>query len=397
MAVVTSLALGGCQTAVDFSTWAQGYNKAVETTQNEAILLNMVRAAYNLPLHFTAVSVVRGNGAASAGISALYPFGYKPDVSTSPNAVLPYLAVTGGFNFDMVSLDNSEFTQGLLVPISPTTVNAYVNQGIPREVVFNLLIERIVVTDGAQTTMYTNDPTRADYDRFVAMLRDLLAAGFTTEHETISTPVGPPLGTAEASDIDKLATATKAGLTLERLTPASGAAPQYQLMRSEAGARFCFQSEPGRRAAVPDALLCRTARKKGPSTASADGGAALPHPVSAGASLTVYTRSTRDVFNYLGDVIYMQNEEAAKPVRFGMQTAEAAEFNYMQRGNALLTVVKNQTHLDDLVSISFRGDTYSIPKDGQGHSATVLTIVTQILNLSTSINLIPATSAVLVR
>ncbi len=397
-ALAAALVLGGCESAVDFSDWAQGYNKAVEKTQNENVLLNMVRAGYNLPLHFTTVSVVRGNGSTTATISALYPFGYKPDISTSPNAVLPGLSVTGGFNFDMVSLDNSEFTQGLLVPINPTTVNYYVNEGIPREIVFDLLIDRIVISDAAHTAIYTNDPTRADYGQFVDMLDRLLDVGFTTEHVSTPVPVGPPVSAAEAANIDKLTAAAKAGLSVE---PVEGTGPaRYQLMRTEAGARFCFQAEAGRRAGLPDALLCKTASK----LTSAAGGPhvsgepARPLPfVAKDASVIVYTRSTRDVFNYLGNIIYMQNEQTGTPFRLELQTKEAQDFNYLGHGHALFVVHKNRPSSDDLVTITFRGDTYSVPRQGQGNSAIVMSLASQILYLSTSINLIPATSAVLVR
>jgi hypothetical protein len=114
------------------------------------------------------------------------------------------------------------------------------------------------------------------------------------------------------------------------------------------------------------------------------------------ASLLVTVRSTRDVFNFLGNLIYMQ-VATDKPVHEVMETQEAKDNNYLKRGDDLLVVVKNHPHADDIVSVDYEGDTYSIPAENQGNSALVFTIVSQILELSKSINFIPNTSAVVVR
>jgi hypothetical protein len=57
-------------------------------------------------------------------------------------------------------------------------------------------------------------------------------------------------------------------------------------------------------------------------------------------------------------------------------------------------VVKNHPRSDDIVKIDYEGNTYSIPADNQGNSALVFTVVSQILMLSKTVNLIPASTAV---
>ena len=52
---------------------------------------------------------------------------------------------------------------------------------------------------------------------------------------------------------------------------------------------------------------------------------------------------------------------------------------------------------NDLVRVEFNGTTYSVPADKQGYSALVMSIVSQLLNLSKSVNSIPTPSAVVVR
>jgi hypothetical protein len=110
----------------------------------------------------------------------------------------------------------------------------------------------------------------------------------------------------------------------------------------------------------------------------------------------VTIRSTRDVFNYLGNLIYQQAEDSTR-FNLVLQSKEAKAYNYLGGGDEMLVVLKNQARSDDLVHVEYRGATYSIPVAHQGNSALVFTVVSQILNLSKSVNLIPTTSAVVVR
>lgn len=398
-ALVVALALGvaGCETSVDFSDWAAGYDKAIEKTHDENMLINMVRASRNAPMHFVTVSVARGSGTASGGASVSFPFGkglegLRPFASSSVS-----LSVSGGFNFDMASLDNSEFVAGLLTPIAPATVHFYVNQGVPRELLFNLLIDKVSITDNGRTNTYSNDPTQPGYQDFLTTLSNLLALGFTTESVPSFLPFGPPLTTDEAKDPRVLAAAAQAGVLIQPTGPNT-----YQIVKPMVLARFCFTGGGPNMPRLPVSSLCGTSQQLGNSSTGKPEGAEQNFATGSGipgfqnAALSVTIRSTRDVFNYLGNVIYQQ-VETEKPMRITLQSQEAKDYNYMRRGDELLVVVKNQSRSDDLVKVDYRGDTYSIPSDRQGNSNLVFTVVSQILNLSKSVNLIPTTSAVVVR
>lgn len=399
LAATAALSLGGCSDLVDFSSWSAGYDKAIERSYNENMLLNMVRASQNQPLHFTTVAVVRGNGQMSPSFSILgtLPFRRFTDFARNGaelSSVGPSLSVSGGFNFDMASLDNAEFIAGLLTPIRPATVNFYVGQGIPRELLFNLLIERIAITDGGRTDMFLNDPTRPDFAQFQEVLGNLLRLGLTTEDISRMVPFGPPLTAADARNTEHLAAAIKAGLIL---SPVPGGT--YQLMSPVVSARFCFNVPPGA-PALPPGALCRGEK----ATEEPSGSQAGEHKMASGAglvgyqnaSMTITIRSARDVFNYLGSLIYIQ---AAKPGETGvvLKTQEARNYNHLKQGDDLIVVRKNNSREDDLVKVEYRGDTYSIPYEKQGNSALVFSVVGQILTLNKSINLIPNTSAVVVR
>src|SRR5690242_17969349 len=104
LTLVGALAVSGCESLVDFSDWAAGYDKAVERTHNENVLINMVRAAYNRPLHFATIAVVRGNGQVSPAVSGTFPFVNFSAPPRSGATLTPSIGVSSGFNFDLASL-----------------------------------------------------------------------------------------------------------------------------------------------------------------------------------------------------------------------------------------------------------------------------------------------------
>jgi hypothetical protein len=399
LVATAALALGGCSNLVDFSSWSAGYDKAIERTYNQNLLLNMVRASQNQPLHFTTVAVVRGNGQISPSLTLIGDFPFRRFTDWARNGAQldnagVGLSASGGFNFDMASLDNAEFVAGLLTPIRPATVNFYVGQGIPRELLFNLLIERISVTDAGRTDTYLNDPTRPDFAQFQAVLSNLLELGLTTEDRSRMVPFGPPLSAADARNTEHLAAAAKAGLLI---SPAPGGT--YQLMSPVVNARFCFDKPQGA-PALPPGALCR-GDKEADSSAGDQAG---EHKMAGGsaiagyqnASMTITIRSARNVFNYLGSLIYLQATNSSE-ARVVLRTQEARDYNFLKQGDELFVVRKNNSREDDLVKVEYRGDTYSIPYEKQGNSALVFNIAGQIVTLNKSINLIPNTSAVIVR
>ena len=382
-----SLSLGACEFTVDFSQWASGYNKAVERTHNENLILNMVRAAYNRPMHFSTVSVVRGNGQATPVLSAFMPFNKLTALARSGATLTPTFTVTSGFNFDMASLDTSEFLVGLLTQISPEVIDYYVSNGIPREVLFNLFIESIEIVTDDHTETLVNDPNSPDHEKFNKVLHGLLDNGFTTESLAVTAPVGPVLTEAEAKDPLRLQAVAQNGLVLEK------AGGGYRIVKSATASRFCFKARGEALKKLPKNALCG-ANDLPDEKAGQKIGSGLEGRHDA--SLKVVTRSTGGVFNYLGNLIYQQVDSQA-PYRLALTSEEARAYNYLGRGDSLLYVLKDTVQTGDLVRVEFNGTTYSVPADKQGYSALVMSIVSQLLNLSKSVNSIPTPSAVVVR
>lgn len=401
--VALSLSLSSCATMVDFSSWAVGYNNSVEQARNQLMLLNIVRASENMPLLFTGVQVVRGNGQNSVGGSAGITRSVTANTvsgalasTTVTNALAPSvtLQVTSGFNFDVVVLDSAEFLQGLLTPISVLTFNHYARQGIPEELLLHLLVEKITITrPGRPTETYQNEPLGRDYKQFRVVLASLLQHGLTTEvGSSSSEAIGPLLTDADL----KSGSSTEFSKALPGLFLAK-VPGGYRFFRPGGTiANFCFMGEETGQSALPQTSLCADSPIRKARQAEAAAESTDKSVLSAvDASMSVQMRSTSGVFNYLGNLARYQAESGDDILN--LHSREAIAYQRQGKSRSMFRVVKNQPMPYDIASVEYRGTVYSLPRDEQGYSATVLMVLNQLFSLSKSVNSIPSTGTVVVR
>jgi hypothetical protein len=383
-----------------FDSWIKRYNVNVERSNNDLLLMNMVRAGEHMPLMFTGVQVVRGSGQItnSIGIGNTSGNTVSAQVGTQAifgwtNAVTPQasLAATDGFNFDVAILDTAEFYKGLLTPVVPQTFDFYLGQGIPPELLLNLLVERISITKDGETRTYVNDPGTPRYEAFRTTLTHMLELGLTTEPTVTDLPVGAPLTAAQASDMKDMVPAISAGLLP---LPAPGG--KFQMTKKVTAARFCFMAALPGLPELPQASLCKASPKHRaanarPTSTVAEG--TNEEIEFEKASMSIQLRSTRSVFAYLGRHIIEQTEKGEAPVE--LVSPAVKEIAPAGTGLAIFRVVKDSGG-DSLASVDYRGSSYSIPTREQGVSATVLSMVTQLMSLSKSVNAVPSTGTVVV-
>ena len=92
-------------------------------------------------------------------------------------------------------------------------------------------------------------------------------------------------------------------------------------------------------------------------------------------------------------MVYQQVERKAAPVI--LTSEEAKKYNYQKTGDRLFVIEKNNRKSDDIVSVKLDGDTFSIPARKNGFSTHVLALVSEILNLSKTVNsLAPANTVI---
>src|SRR5580698_8592961 len=117
-------ALLGCAIVDQYSGRAIVYNLEAEQAQDQALLLNIVRAYLRRPMQFTTVSTITGVASASAGAQYSLPTNipFRPPVQGATGiAAIPTLptwlfsgSMSGGPAFTVPVLDTQEFYDGIL-------------------------------------------------------------------------------------------------------------------------------------------------------------------------------------------------------------------------------------------------------------------------------------------
>ena len=169
-----SLALAGCAIVDKYSNRAVEYNLQAEKTQQQNLLLNIIRASLRRPMQFTGLQSITGTASASGSVTGGYTNLHQTPVAQDLGAALAGISnqaigrgvtgtgsstasMSGGPTFVVPVLDTQEFYQGILNPVSHQIIDYYVQQGFPPQVLFALFVAsvEIIETEGAGCDRFT--------------------------------------------------------------------------------------------------------------------------------------------------------------------------------------------------------------------------------------------------
>lgn len=145
----------GCAIVDQYSGRAVAYNVEAEQAQEQALLLNVVRAYLRHPMQFTSVSTITGSASASGGVQYTLPVNvpFRPVTNGSSIAAFPPLTtwtlnggMSGGPTFTVPVLDTQEFYDGIMKPISGQMYDLYLQGDYPRDLLFNLFVSKVTIT-----------------------------------------------------------------------------------------------------------------------------------------------------------------------------------------------------------------------------------------------------------
>lgn len=368
----------GCTGAERLDSAMATINQDYSRLQDEALLLNIVRRSASLPAHFTAVTTIRGRSRFFAGANLTLPFGGQAPSNFSLN---PHMSVEQGPGFDVSTQDNAEFYRGFVAPISTTSLAFMLRQDYAPELVLSLFIESAYVQDQNGTARFYNNPSKlADFKHFQSLVNRLVDQGITMESASLVSHFGPELELKQAPSIEQLISIRK-----ENLAVSSQGSNRYQLTESVESARFCFLS--------PNEELFRHARCKLESRREFQlgdsdffgsvGGGRVYFEAKGIGKVELQSRSLAEVFDYLGECVREQQQGGAL---LTVRTHAGAQ--------PIIRVLQGMTS-NDIVSTTFAGDDYWIPKgpDG-GQSGAVLSMVAQLLAQAQSVENMPNSSTI---
>jgi hypothetical protein len=201
--------LGACAIVDQYSGRAVVYNLQAEQAQEQALLLNVVRASLRRPMQFTGLQSITGTASASGSFTGgatntvsnplISLFHINPTNTSSlvASALASNLSGTasmsGGPTFSVPVLDTQEFYQGFLNPISGQLFDLYLQFGYPRDVLFNLMIEKMIIkrldgecrvevhTPDCEVTIRNYAPEDVSLRLFQSMIGYLIRLGLSTE------------------------------------------------------------------------------------------------------------------------------------------------------------------------------------------------------------------------
>ena len=408
-AVVAVLSGCGSTNSTTFRSMSAAYREVVEAYSNDNILINVVRASQKMPVSFLDIPSIMGTGnvSANAGVTAT-----ANSISTMSNTLTPNvgLTVSGGYTFTQSSLDNATFMKPFLSAIQPEIVGYLsANQAAPRSVLYSLVIDSIdVVTDKKDViASFVNDPSKEDYLSFQRVLYVLVAAGLSVEPTFMKVPQSPVMDEATMrASMGMFTAALASGITVDEIaTP--GRPKRYQLVRLLPQFRMCLNRTDGQILfgdSLAASMYCtQTFKARAPSRTATELGkllSGLGSQTYKDLSISIKLRSTRNVFDFLGQVVSMQDSEKPTIVKiFNPEALEAKPNSTVEDFPPvpLFIVHKNQRLANTLTALEYRGATYSIPDDSNSFSKEVMVLLSQLLTLNKIAGSIPPSPSVLVK
>jgi len=369
--LISSIVLSGCSgPAPNFYDMSSSYAIALGKYQQNNIFLNVVRASEKMPMNFLDIPSILGTGMLTVSPSITGSFGAAAfgsgiagpsglGLASLSNSVTSTLSVTNmnQFTFTQSSLDNATFWKSFLSKVPLSTIEYFMQNRTPKEVIYSLVIDSIlIVKSDGEIMAFNNSPLdKTNYQEFEKILYKLIDAGLTVSAEN-------PLSQTRKNN--------KLGTTPDILT-----ADKSTLNPNEF--RFCID---GRKNAnnlqelnLDESIFCEnkdTAKDK---------------KIAAKSYLRINLRSAKNIYDYLGAVVQAQLEEN-NPVLVTLPPSSYTSRNERFRGTqnhyALLVVKKNDPTNSFITVEGLQNNVYTVPMSNDGYSRLTLELASQIITLS---------------
>jgi len=178
----------GCLSPIAMHRAVMEYDRTVSYVEADLLLLNIARARYHRPVHFTAVSSVAAtfDFRTTAGISG----GIGPATDSSERAInLEYSAsVAENPTITIVPITGEEFTKRILRPLDEDKFEFLVRQGYDINMVLRLMARGIAIDDERGPIVLFNAPSQGEgYLEFRRRLLHL--AGLDEERKLFVGPI----------------------------------------------------------------------------------------------------------------------------------------------------------------------------------------------------------------
>lgn len=375
---VVALAMIAFLTSCSFSRQVEhhsvDYNIAVEKAHTKLMFLNIIRAMHRRPMHFTAITQVRGNirGSTSLNLSATE----REHPGQASMGVTSTNSLSTNPTFDVAVLDSAEFMRGITKPVDLSVFEYYVSQGWPKALLSHLLVRRVVLKEGDRELEFVNSPS--DPYEFAKFQKLIQLAAPLIEFEKIDVPqrnIGPTLDRAHAlASLDALVEAEKAGLDVSTDSVTSQTA-----IKSKKSSPLRFR--------LKDSAQSQTLNDE--FGIDVKGAVLACDDDQVSDEGKVFLRSPEAILYYLGELMRAKQDGHDIRIPIGSRTpnlftADLAEFVDPE---------------DRYLEVTYDGESYALPDTDFGEEDRTLhclSLVSQLFGLSKTSKELPTTTAVTV-
>lgn len=391
--VACVVVLFGCATREQFVAQIEKGSVVTEEATNKLLLLNIVRAYHRRPMHFVRINEMKG------------PMGFGGPTLTIPTSIgadrlhsyaLQTVIKADQPIFGLQLLDNQDFYRGLTAPVKHETIQYFLEQGWPQQLVLHVFFREIEELDasGARIQHWINYPENdAYFSAFQQKLQTFVGCEWIVKSEETRAPYGPPLELTEATAPQQIA-ALRGAFELDKI-----------VVREGSRSRTLFQPVTVKRSSgltlVPLSAqeTCDHLRGTGPNLATfkaLDGGGPPRN------QLVLTPRSTEGIVYYLGELArrYLHGpldkpELKGQPVQIQLQGVRAL----IKAGEVAtpvftdLFVLRQEASEPSAVEVVYEDQTYSIPRKS-GRSMHLLSLLTQLMALHNKAVEAPTTQSV---
>ncbi|MEX5215139.1 MAG: hypothetical protein NW703_13350 [Nitrospiraceae bacterium] len=180
--------LPGCLSPIAMHRAVIEYDRTVSYVEADLLLLNIARARYHRPVHFTAVSSVAAtfDFRTNAGISG--GFGSAPEAAERAINLEYSASVAENPTITIVPITGEEFTKRVLRPLDEDKFAFLVHQGYDINMVLRLMARGIAVETEEGSRVLFNQPSQGE--GYVEFRRRLLhLAGLDVERKLFVEPI----------------------------------------------------------------------------------------------------------------------------------------------------------------------------------------------------------------
>jgi hypothetical protein len=381
----------GCASiSPDIGDMTRAYSDTVEKHERNQILKNLLRAGDGIPMSFTTVPTIIGSGTLEAGTGITGQL-YGNLFSNASNTTT--LRGSRSFNFTLSSLDNEKFISAFLGDIPLESFQVFSGSDFHQKLFFTLLVDSITFNaeKDDRKVIENGTSTKNRFNKFQAILEDLIESGLKTEKITYASSVGIELSREEfLTNYFRAGLITDKNIKVTKSMTATG--ERFRIVRLSNSTRFCLSSNQFEKLSgikLSSKLNCKNINERVIDVADSNDGENYD-------SLEFDVRSAREVYRYVGRLVVSQIRQDEWVPSIELKKRQAG---ILAGSHPLIVVKKGEPATGEkvLAVAEHMGSSYYIPFENSGFSSRVFEYLSLLLSTSMVKDAIPSSPGILVR